>query len=185
MCAAAAPSVDSRRCAISPAALLVKVKAQMRAGSTSSCCTRWRTRSIRQYVLPAPGPARTSSGPAGAVIAARCESDAVRAGGAKLSRAADVVTLELPGVGGVQLRFGERVSVDVESHVRGGRAGRNVELVRVERKERDVVVVRLVLRRRTRAAVARHPEVGIALHRARGEKIFFRVAGARGERRRA
>src|SRR5215475_3876434 len=125
MWAAELPSVDSRRWAISPAALFVNVNAQMRAGSTWSSCTRCRTRSMRQYVLPAPGPARTNSGPAGALIAARCESDAAapRAGGAKPSRTADVVTPGLPGVGGVQLRLAQGVCVKVESHVRRCRAG--------------------------------------------------------------
>src|SRR6185436_2769208 len=33
---------------------------------------------MRQNVLPAPGPARTSNGPAGASIAASCEGEAVR-----------------------------------------------------------------------------------------------------------
>src|SRR5262245_51800441 len=109
---------------------------------------------MRQYVLPAPGPARTSSGPAVAVIAARCDSDAVRAGGAKVSRAANVVTLGLPPVGRVQFCLAERVPVNVEPDVRGRRAGGNIQLVGVEREQRDVVVVRLVLRRRAGTTVA-------------------------------
>src|SRR5262245_3742981 len=35
-------------------------------------------RSMRQYVLPAPGPASTSAGPSGASIAARCEDVALK-----------------------------------------------------------------------------------------------------------
>jgi hypothetical protein len=69
------PSSRCRRSAISPAALLVKVKTQILDGSTARCSVRNRTRSIRQKVLPAPGPARTSSGCGAASIASRCEAD--------------------------------------------------------------------------------------------------------------
>ena len=68
----------SRREAISSAALLVNVKTQIRSGSTRRSSTRNRTRSMRQNVLPAPGPARTRTGPRGASIASRCEGVGVR-----------------------------------------------------------------------------------------------------------
>src|SRR5688572_18075425 len=63
----------SSREPISSAALLVKVKALMRAGSRPTRSIRYRIRSMRQYVLPAPGPASTSAGPGGASIAASCD----------------------------------------------------------------------------------------------------------------
>ena len=79
-CAACSPSVRWTRSAISPAALLVKVKAQMRSGGSPSSSSRYRIRSIRQNVLPAPGPASTSSGRAAASIAVRCDSEGMRPG---------------------------------------------------------------------------------------------------------
>ena len=69
---------SSRRDAISSAALLVKVNTQIRSGSTRKSSTRYRTRSMRQKVLPAPGPARTRTGPGGASIAWRCEGVGTR-----------------------------------------------------------------------------------------------------------
>src|SRR5688500_16999957 len=45
----------------------------MRAGSRPTRSIRYRIRSMRQYVLPAPGPASTSAGPGGASIAASCD----------------------------------------------------------------------------------------------------------------
>jgi hypothetical protein len=70
----------SRRDAISPAALLVKVNTQMRSGSSARFSTRNRIRSIRQKVLPAPGPARTRTGSDNASMASRCESVATWGG---------------------------------------------------------------------------------------------------------
>src|SRR5690242_6655068 len=73
--AAAAPNERASRSAISPAALLVKVKAQSRSGRSPTCSMRKRMRSMRQYVFPAPGPARTSSGATPASIASRCDGE--------------------------------------------------------------------------------------------------------------
>ena len=57
------PNVCLSRAAISSAALLVKVTAQMRSGGISSFVMRWTTRPMRQNVFPAPGPAMTRTGP--------------------------------------------------------------------------------------------------------------------------
>ena len=67
-----APSASCRRVAISSAALLVKVTAQILSGLKSSFWIRYRMRPMRQKVLPAPGPATTSTGPSGASMARRC-----------------------------------------------------------------------------------------------------------------
>jgi hypothetical protein len=68
---ARAPSDSVRRVAISSAALLVNVTAQIRSASMPSVPMRCPIRSIRQNVFPAPGPATTSTGPKGASMAAR------------------------------------------------------------------------------------------------------------------
>src|SRR5688572_15237148 len=57
----------------------------MRAGSTPSSSMRYRMRSMRQNVLPAPGPARTSVAPGGASMAARWEGEATCGGTAEVS----------------------------------------------------------------------------------------------------
>src|SRR5580692_11052256 len=59
---------------ISPAALLVKVTARMLCGETPSTWHNQASRWISTRVLPLPAPARTSTGPTGAVTAARCAS---------------------------------------------------------------------------------------------------------------
>src|SRR5688572_13026434 len=69
--AASLPRSRRSRAAISSAALLVKVTAQIRRGGMFSERTRCPIRPIRQNVLPAPGPATTSTGPAGASMARR------------------------------------------------------------------------------------------------------------------
>src|SRR5258708_31920763 len=77
---ALSPRCLAKREAISPAALLVNVKAQIREGSALRCAIRNRMRSARQNVLPAPGPARTRIGPDAASIASRCEGDGAAGG---------------------------------------------------------------------------------------------------------
>ena len=64
------------RCAISLAALRVKVKvmAAMRAGSPRPVRTRWAMRAQITRVFPDPGPAMTRIGPSGAVTASRWRS---------------------------------------------------------------------------------------------------------------
>src|SRR5262245_54178147 len=79
--AADGPSRVSRRWAISPAALFVKVKAQLRAGSKPNRSTRYRMRCVRPKVFPAPGPARTRSALGSASMASRCEGDGETDGG--------------------------------------------------------------------------------------------------------
>lgn len=74
--AAASPNRASSRWAISPAALFVNVNAQMRPGSTPRPSIRKPMRSVRQYVLPAPGPASTSRDSGLAWMASRCDGDA-------------------------------------------------------------------------------------------------------------
>src|SRR5256885_797587 len=61
-----------RRATISSAALFVKVTGQIRSGGGPNFSTRYRIRPIRQRVLPAPGPANTRTGPAGALTADHC-----------------------------------------------------------------------------------------------------------------
>jgi hypothetical protein len=75
---AAGPISRRSRAAISSAALLVNVTAQIRLGESPSWAMRCPIRAIRQYVLPAPGPATTSTGPRGAWMARRWASDGVR-----------------------------------------------------------------------------------------------------------
>ena len=58
--------------AISSAALLVKVTARIRRGAKPNVSMRCLMRSMRHKVFPAPGPARTSTGPNGASMAFRC-----------------------------------------------------------------------------------------------------------------
>ena len=65
------PSCRASLVAISSAALFVNVNAQIPEGAIPSCSMRKRMRSMRQNVLPAPGPARTSVAPGGASMAAR------------------------------------------------------------------------------------------------------------------
>src|SRR5881394_974575 len=65
-------SVCFSRTAISSAARFVNVTAQMRSGATPRVSTSWLIRAMRQKVLPAPGPAITSTGPGGASMASRC-----------------------------------------------------------------------------------------------------------------
>src|SRR5678815_3612480 len=74
---AVCPRNFSRRDEISPAALLVNVNAQILSAGISRFSMRNRMRSMRQKVFPAPGPARTRTGPTSASIAARWEGDAV------------------------------------------------------------------------------------------------------------
>ena len=63
------PGERRSRATISPAALLVKVRARMCCGGTPRTSTRWRTRSVSTRVFPVPGPARMRRGPTGAVTA--------------------------------------------------------------------------------------------------------------------
>src|SRR6185312_383600 len=58
--------------------LLVKVTAQMRRGSSPCQAMSRAILAIRQYVLPAPGPATTRTGPRGASMASRCAGDGAR-----------------------------------------------------------------------------------------------------------
>lgn len=58
---------------ISSAALLVKVTAQIRGAGMRCTRIRCSIRWMRQKVLPAPGPATTSTGPSGASMARRWE----------------------------------------------------------------------------------------------------------------
>src|SRR3989442_4679399 len=67
-----APSSAATRARISPAALLVKVTAKIRCGSTPRSRIRWATRAVRTRVFPEPAPASTSSGPPGYRTAASC-----------------------------------------------------------------------------------------------------------------
>ena len=62
------------RCAMSLAALRVKVSAAMRAGSLRPVRTRWAMRAQITRVFPDPGPAMTRIGPSGAVTASRWRS---------------------------------------------------------------------------------------------------------------
>ncbi len=68
------PSSFSTRARISPAALLVKVTARMPCGETPSAWITQAMRCVSTRVLPLPAPASTSTGPSGAVTAARCAS---------------------------------------------------------------------------------------------------------------
>src|SRR6516165_5832139 len=68
------PSSRSMRERISPAALLVKVTASTPCGETPSAWMSQAMRCISTRVLPLPAPASTSTGPSGAVTAARCAS---------------------------------------------------------------------------------------------------------------
>src|SRR5215472_13129945 len=68
------PSSRSTRERISPAALLVKVTASRPCGETPSAWMSQAMRCVNTRVLPLPAPASTSTGPSGAVTAARCAS---------------------------------------------------------------------------------------------------------------
>ena len=68
------PSSASVRWRISLAALLVKVTARMLWAAAPSASTNQATRCTSTRVLPLPAPASTSTGPDGAVTAARCAS---------------------------------------------------------------------------------------------------------------
>src|SRR6516225_278497 len=68
------PSSRSMRERISPAALLVKVTASTPCGETPSAWMSQAMRCVSTRVLPLPAPASTSTGPSGAVTAARCAS---------------------------------------------------------------------------------------------------------------
>src|SRR6202165_339173 len=72
MLSARSPRVCRRRSAISSAARFVNVTAQMRAGAMLAVDIRCWILAMRQNVLPAPGPATTSTGPRGASMARRC-----------------------------------------------------------------------------------------------------------------
>ncbi len=67
---AASPTKASMRERISPAALLVKVRAKIVEGGTSLSPMRKATRCAIARVFPEPAPASTSTGPSGAVTAA-------------------------------------------------------------------------------------------------------------------
>ena len=67
-------SIVRSRCAMSLAALRVKVSAAMRAGSLRPVRTRWAIRAQITRVFPDPGPAMTRIGPSGAVTASRWRS---------------------------------------------------------------------------------------------------------------
>src|SRR5581483_4939897 len=68
------PSRFSIRPRISPAALFVTVTARMLCGEAPSAWISQTIRWVRTRVLPLPAPASTSTGPSGAVTAARCAS---------------------------------------------------------------------------------------------------------------
>src|SRR5215471_11880790 len=68
------PSSRSMRERISPAALLVKVTASTPCGEAPSAWMSQAMRCVSTRVLPLPAPASTSTGPTGAVTAARCAS---------------------------------------------------------------------------------------------------------------
>src|SRR5262245_44639436 len=68
------PNNFSMRPRISCAALLVKVTARMECGEAPSVAITQAMRCVSTRVLPEPAPASTSTGPTGAVTAARCAS---------------------------------------------------------------------------------------------------------------
>ncbi len=68
------PNNFSMRPRISWAALLVKVTARIECGEAPSVEITQATRCVSTRVLPEPAPASTSTGPTGAVTAARCAS---------------------------------------------------------------------------------------------------------------
>src|SRR5258707_37637 len=85
-----------------------------------------------------------------------------------------------------QCRLRQGMEVQIEADQRGRR--RIVlgirQLVDVDGKNRDLVTMRFVASRRTRAAIAIGAEIGAALDCALGRQLLLHVAGALGQRRR-
>src|SRR6266568_182742 len=88
--------------------------------------------------------------------------------------------LLLPGVPGGEGRALERIRLRHEADERGGGVGRHVELVDLQRVDREEVAVRPVSRGRAGAAEARRAEIGPSLLRALGQSGLA-AAGALGQ----
>src|SRR5205807_3618954 len=79
-----------------------------------------------------------------------------------------------------QCRFAHGVEVEVESYKRGRcRMVLGIrQFVEIDGKDSDLIVMRLVARRRTRTTIAIGPEISAALDRALRHRTFFRIASS-------
>src|SRR5438876_6622923 len=79
-----------------------------------------------------------------------------------------------------QCRRGHGMGAQIEAYQRRGNriVLRIRQLVDIHRKDRDLVTVRLVARRRARSAIASGAKISAALDGALGHQLLFDVAGA-------